>query len=298
MHAKSTHANGTVACDGTHLYIGFLNNGEVHATCLDLAGEIQWQTPLGPFTPQFGYAPSPVIHEGLVIFAADNPGSGYLAAVHRESGDIVWRKPRRAGTSYATANVIPVAGTPQLVIGGLRTLASFDPLTGELNWSCDGLSEAVVGSAVGEGELVFASAGYPDAATLCVNATTGQEVWHNDINTYEPSLLVLDGYLYSQTKGGILYCWNATTGAEQWKHRIGGDVSSSLVAHGDVVYATNEAGQTTVFRANPAQYEELAQNQLGAEGFASPAISRGRLYIRTATGDGPRRQEKLYCIGK
>ena len=67
---------------------------------------------------------------------------------------------------------------------------------------------------------------------------------------------------------------------------------------GDTVFATSEAGQTHVFRATPAKFEELAVNRLGDESFASPAICGGRLYFRVAVTSGDTRQEKLVCIGE
>ncbi|MEY2727491.1 MAG: hypothetical protein RLZZ458_3358, partial [Planctomycetota bacterium] len=67
---------------------------------------------------------------------------------------------------------------------------------------------------------------------------------------------------------------------------------------GDVIFATDEAGSTWAIRANPERFELLAQNQLGDSGFASMAVADNRLYIRTATGNGPQREETLYCIGK
>ena len=142
------------------------------------------------------------------------------------------------------------------------------------------------------GDLVFASGGYPEAQTICINAATKTEVWHNDVKAYEPSMLALNGHLYAFVGGGILYCWDGATGEERWKKRLGGNVSSSLTAHGDVIFATNEEGTTWAFRASPTDYEELARNQLGQEGFCNPddcggarLHSHGNERERRSTGD-------------
>jgi outer membrane protein assembly factor BamB len=298
MHAKSTHANGTPASDGRRVYLGYLTKGEVHATAVDADGGIVWQTPLGPFRPNFGYAPSPVLCESLVIYAADNPGSGYIAAVHRDTGDVVWRHPRKSTSTYATPSIVTVAGKDQLILSGGEQVAAYDPLTGKELWSRQGATDATVGTPVWLGDLVFASGGYPGEETICINAATQAEVWKNDVKAYEPSLLIHGDCLFSFSQGGILYCWDARTGEEHWKKRLGGDVSSSLVAHGDVIYATNENGTTWAFRANADHYEVIAENHLGQEGFATPAIADGRIYIRTATNSPRGRQESLYCIGE
>ncbi len=50
MHNKSTHANGTIACDGKRLYIAFLNSDSIIASALDFSGEVVWQRELGKFS--------------------------------------------------------------------------------------------------------------------------------------------------------------------------------------------------------------------------------------------------------
>ena len=65
---------------------------------------------------------------------------------------------------------------------------------------------------------------------------------------------------------------------------------------GDHIYATDESGKTTIFKANTEEYEQVAQNQLRDEVYSSPAICGGQIFLRIARGDGDRRQEFLVCI--
>ena len=55
-----------------------------------------------------------------------------------------------------------------------------------------------------------------------------------------------------------------------------------------MLYFTSDAGETFVLRAGP-KYELVSKNELGEEVYASPAISRGQVFIRGAS--------HLYCIG-
>ena len=55
------------------------------------------------------------------------------------------------------------------------------------------------------------------------------------------------------------------------------------------IYATSEAGVTTVMRAGP-KFEILAENDLASYTLSSPAISDGHIFLRTA--------QFLYSIGK
>jgi outer membrane protein assembly factor BamB len=297
MHPNSTHANGTIACDGERLFIAFLHDNAIHAYALSLDGDLVWQQKLGAFTSQFGYAPSPCVWKSLVLFAADNRGGGWLAAVHRQTGDIVWRKGRPAISTYSSPVVASVAGRDQLLISGAGHVTSFDPGTGAELWSCAGTTEATVGTAVWDAERVFASGGYPGRQTIAVSAGKGKEAWSNAQHAYEPSLLLTDGHLYCTGDGGIACCWDAATGKEKWKKRLGGKFSASPVLSGGKIYATNEAGTTFVLQADPSRFELVAENQLGAESFATPTICGGRIYHRVREGSGGTRREVLYCIG-
>jgi hypothetical protein len=295
MHNNSTHANGTVACDGERLFIAFLHDAAIHLYALTLDGELAWQRQLGAFNSKFGYAPSPVIWKSFVIVAGDNHGGGWIAAVHRETGEIAWRKSRPAVATYSSPVVANVAGKEQLLISGAHEVSSFDPVSGEALWACPGTTEATCGTMVWEGQRVVASGGYPGSHTICVDAATGREVWSNGEKCYEQSLMMYEGHVYAVTNSGV-FCWNAQTGSEAWRGRVRGKFSASPVLANAHIYATNEAGTTYVFRADPARFEIVAENQLGAETFATLSVCGGRAYLRVADHTG-RRQEFLFCVG-
>ena len=97
---------------------------------------------------------------------------------------------------------------------------------------------------------------------------------------------------------GIAFCWDAKTGEEKWKTRLGGQVSSSPILAGGNIYVANERGTMFVFKASPASYQPVAQNQLGDEAFATPTICGSRIYMRAASSGNGSRQETLYCLGE
>lgn len=297
-HSNSSQANGTVACDGERIFIAFLNADNVFATALDLNGDILWQTPLGEYRPKFGYAPSPLIHESLLICAGDNSGGGFLAAVHRETGDIVWRRQRPNESTFSSPVVAHVAGRDQILISGADLVVAYDPDNGDELWACPGTTKSTCGTIVWDDQRVFASGGHPESQTICIDAGTGAEVWSNGEKCYEQSMLLHDGHLYAAVQGGVAYCWEAETGAEVWRGRLRGKFSASpvLTPEGNI-YATNEAGETFVFRADPSAFTLVGESQLGDEAFATPTICGGRIYLRVADNSGGARQEYLYCIG-
>jgi outer membrane protein assembly factor BamB len=295
---KASQASGSVACDGERLFVNFINDAAVRASALDLDGKILWQTKVSDYVLHQGYGSSPSVYDRLVLVNADNKGGGAIAGLDRATGEIVWKHQRPKFPNYASPIVLRIADRDQLVLTGCDLVSSYDPLTGEKLWEVPGSTTECVTSTVTDGQLVFTSGGYPKNHMSAVRADgSGKLAWENNVRVYVPSLLIQDGYLFGVTDAGVATCWLAATGEEKWKGRLGGTFSASPVLVGDLIYATNEAGTTFVFKASRDKFELLAENQLGDEVFASPVICGGRIYFRVAQREGDRRQEMLYCIG-
>ena len=301
-HDKNTEASPTLACDGERLYACFFNHESIQATALDLNGKKVWQEKVGPFNPrmfEYGYAPSPTLYRDTVIISAEYDGDSAITALNAKSGKQVWRTKRQGSITFSTPVVAHVAGKDQLLISGAIQVASYDPANGNELWKTPGTAVATCGTMVWDGDIVFASGGYPQSETLAVKADgSGTVLWRNNQKCYEQSMLAHDGFLYALTGKGILYCWRGSDGKEMWMERLKGPVSSSPVLAGGNIYQANEDGTCYVFKPNPEKFDPVAENQLGDEAFPSPAIVGNQIFIRTATGKGGGRREVLYCLGK
>jgi hypothetical protein len=296
---KSTAASSTPACDGERVIVNFPNNGALMTTALDLSGKQLWQTKICNYIEHQGYGSSPALYQALAIVSADNKGGGAIAALDRATGKTVWRRDRPQLPNYPSPIILRIFGKDQMILTGCDKVSSFDPLTGETLWEIDGATTECVTSTVTDGRHVFTSGGYPKNHMSAVVADgSGKIAWANDSRVYVPSMLVRDGYLYAVLDAGIAMCWQSETGKEQWKTRLGGTFSASPVLVGDRIYATNEAGDTFVFKANPERYELLAQNHLGDEILSTPVICDGKIYYRAASLLDGARREFLYCLGK
>jgi outer membrane protein assembly factor BamB len=295
--SNSSAASSTVACDGQQLFINFLNNGAVHTSALDLNGKLLWQTKVCDFITHQGFGSSPVLYESLVLVSADHRGGGVLASLDRASGRIVWSVPRPKIPNYTSPAVVQANGRPQMVIAGCKLITSLDPATGKKLWEIDGSTEECVTTMASDGVRVFASGGYPRNHTVSVMADgSGKIAWQNNARFYVPSPIVKEGHVYGILDAGLAVCWKSDTGQELWKERLGGDFFSSPVMVGDRIYASNVRGKTFVFEASPTRFKILAENQLGDEAYATPAICGSRIYLRVAK-HGQDREEFLYCIG-
>ena len=295
VHQKATNANGTIASDGQRLYIAMLNSKAIIASALDLDGNLLWQQEVGKFVSKFGYAPSPVIYKSLVIFAADNSGGGYLAAVDGASGKVAWRVSRGQVDSYASPAIANVGGRDQLLISGCDAVTSYDPATGEELWRTPCIADSTCGTIVTTTDRILASGGFPEMETVCLSAE-GDKIWSNSEQVYEPSMIVVGNYVVGVNDDGIATCWEIESGERQWKKRLGGNFSASPVLVDDMVIVPNLEGSTFVFHASE-EFDEIAENRLGDDAYASPAVAGGQIFLRIGVGKGTDRREQLVCIG-
>ncbi|MCM3901881.1 MAG: PQQ-binding-like beta-propeller repeat protein [Pyrinomonadaceae bacterium] len=106
-----------------------------------------------------------------------------------------------------------------------------------------------------------------------------------------PSTLLYKGVLYMINDSGILLSFDPTTGQVIKQGRLHGAIDkyfSSPVAADDKVFLIGQGGQVSVLKA-AGDWQVLKVNELDDECFATPAITDGRVYIRTRSA--------LYAFG-
>jgi outer membrane protein assembly factor BamB len=108
---------------------------------------------------------------------------------------------------------------------------------------------------------------------------------------YIPAPLVYQDVYYLVRTGGIVTSVNPATGQVLKQGRTSeapGPYYASPVAVDGKLFLASEEGKITVLKAG-AEWEVLGVNDLGEEIHATPALSDGRIYVRT--------RSSLYCFG-
>lgn len=297
LHSKNSHASATPACDGERVFMPCVIQDAIWLSALDLDGKVVWQRRLGDFKSMHGFAASPLVYRSLVIVAADNLNNSFLVALHRRSGEVIWKTGRpdyRLGT-YASPTVGHVAGRDQLLLHGPMKVFSYDPTTGKELWTCNGPSESSSSTVTLGRELVYSSVGFPQRNMLCIRADGSGDVTRTHVawskkgkTAYVPSLLLSEGLLTMVADEGQVTGFDAATGKVVWTAKLEGQFSASPVLAGGHIYAVNEKGVAFVFKSG-RQFELVARNDLTDGGFATPVICGGRIYLRTL--------HRLYCLG-
>lgn len=297
---KNTHASSTVATNGKLIFAVFNNHDGVQLVALDFNGKKIWEERVGEYDPfyKFGFGSSPIYYQGNVLVTNENKVKSSVVAFNADTGKRNWSIDRSGISSYSTPVITKVAGEMRMLLSGGRKINSYDPTTGELQWSAPASWQVTCGTMVWDGDLVFASGGFPSKHTLAIDAKTGEKVWENRVKVYEQSMLAVDGYVYAHSDNSAVYCWRASDGKEMWKQRFKAPVSVSPVLAGGNIYFTAENGASLVVKANPEKLEIVSENQLGTSAFATPAFCGNRIYTRVGQEENGSRQEWLYCLGK
>jgi outer membrane protein assembly factor BamB len=121
--------------------------------------------------------------------------------------------------------------------------------------------------------------------------TASHVKWTNDQGApYVPSPLYHEGHLFAVKNGGILSCYDARTGELVKRGRVSGlsDYYSSPVLGDGKIYLISQRGDASVISAE-RDWKVLSATSFGEDAYATPAIVRGRIYLRTAG--------HLYCFG-
>jgi len=297
-HKLNSYASSTPATDGQMVYVTFLDRDSMFAAAYDFDGNRCWAVRPGVFSSRHGYCSSVVLFEDLMIINGDHDGDAYLVALDRKSGQPVWKVPRENKTrSYCTPIIRQIDGRTQMILSGSLCVASYDPHDGSRHWIIDGPTEQYVASLVYNGRLLFMTAGFPEHHIMAIrpdghgNVTDTHVAWHTQKGcSYVPSPIAsADGkYFLVVSDEGIASLFEASTGQRHWMERIGPHYSASLVGVDGLVHFLSDEGVTTIVRPGPV-FDVVAENQLGEQCRASPAISQGRIYIRS--------KEHLFAIG-
>lgn len=320
IHKLNSQASSTPATDGERIFTAFLDNTETDATraanagstipkgevpkgtvvisAHDFYGKQLWQVRPGLFSSKHGFCASPIVFEDKVIVNCDHDGDGYIVALAKTDGKVLWRINRPNNTrSYCVPLIREIAGRTQMVLSGTKCVTSYDPRSGKLLWIIDGPTEQFVASIVFSEQtgLLYMTGGFPEHHLLAIkpdgngNVTDTHIVWRTNKGvSYVPSPIVEGGYFFIVSDSGIAHCFDAKSGDILWEERLREHHASLTSAEGHI-YFINDFGLLRTVQPDKT-YKLLAESDLKEKVFASPAMSEGQIFIRS--------EKSLICLGK
>ena len=309
---KHNMSSPSPVTDGRNVYV---ITGTGILAAFDFSGKQLWtrdiQKEYGNFGLNWGYASSPLLFEDSlyvqVLHGMKTDEPSYVMRVDKKSGKTLWKvdRPtaaiRESPDSYTTPALLRHGKNIEIVISGGDCVTGHDPATGKELWRANGLNPEnnpfyrIVASPIIFNEIIYVPTRVKPLLALKAGGkgdVTSSHVLWSTVNGPDVPTPVTDGkYFYIVKDNGVMFCLDAKSGAEVYgQQRLkAGTYSGSPVLADGKIYVTSEDGVTTVVAAGP-KFEVLSENALNEYTLSSPAISDGRIYIKTSG--------HLYAIGK
>ena len=308
-HLKASHANCTPATDGEFI-VAFFGSEGLH--CFDFDGQLIWQHDFGrlhsgPYDApelEWGFASSPIIHNGQVIVQCDCLNANFVAIMDLRTGQEIRRIDRDGEVAtWSTPLVVTTEDRQQVICNGYYQMAGYDLKTGERLWHLNNGGDVPVPTPLFANGLIFLTNGHGRSPMYAINPTATGDltpsddesensglVWQSSDGSYMPTPLVMGELLYTCNDNGRLSVRDSMTGDPIYRQRIGTGsqtYSASSVAAGGHIYFVSEQGEVTVIEAG-STFKKVASNDMGEVVMSTPAISGDRLLIRSV--------RNLYCL--
>ena len=312
-HSLNTYASPTPSIEKGFVYVHYGNMG---TACINSAnGSIVWKRNDFECKHAQGPASSSVIYKNLIILHFEGTDVRYIVALDKSNGKLIWRSDRPAEPyeplpvigrkAYITPIVINVKGRDMLISNGSAVCIAYDPNTGKEIWRVVGGAESTIAMPFTEKGVVFWYTGFMVAGDgtkytelLAVNPDgigdiTGTNIlWKKrDELSRNHSLtpVIKDGLIYTVNTRNILMCIDAATGEEIWSTHVTSNYDASPIYVDGNIWFFSVKGEVLVIKAG-RKYEVVAQNQMDSGIWATPAILRNSVIMRT--------QKYLYRIGR
>jgi outer membrane protein assembly factor BamB len=311
-HQLNTFATPTPCIEKGFVYVHYGNAG---TACINTEnGSIVWKN--SDFKCKFvqGAASSPVLYKKLVILHYEGVDVRYLVALDKSDGRLVWKSDRPeepykpltdiGKKAYTTPLIINVKGRDLLISNGSAVCIAYDPGTGKEIWRVVDGAESTIAMPIEENGVVYWYTGYMVADDgshytnfLAVNPdgtgdiTATNILWKKrDILTHNQMLtpVIRDGLIYTVNSRNILMCLDAKTGEEVWSKHVTSDYDASPLFVNGNIWFFSAKGDILVLKAG-RNYEVVAQSKTDSGIFATPAVLRNSMILRT--------QNFLYRIG-
>jgi outer membrane protein assembly factor BamB len=307
LHTRSSFASCTPCVDESQVYVAWSDPESTWFKAFDHDGNEKWSKDLGPWVSQHGFGQSPMVYNDLVIITCSQenskragdpaPKESFVVALEKSTGKQRWRKDCAIDTaSYSVPTIRKNEnGADELVMASTgEGLFAVDPVTGNTNWSQKVFALRTISSPQVVSGLIFGTTGQGGGGgnrVVALRPGKEPEIAYEIAKEapYVPTPVAFGNLLFLWSDKGIVTCINADDGSKVWQQRIPSvGFSGSPIRVDDKLICVDEAGVVVVLAA-ANEFKELGKIDLKEECRSTPAVSDGRLYIRTLS--------KLYSVG-
>jgi len=308
-HSINTYATPTPCIEKGFVYLHFGTFGTACVSATD--GKLIWKRTDLKCNHVQGPGSSPIIYKNLLILHLEGNDEQYVVALDKRTGKTVWKTERPAKVyeplapigkkAYITPLIVNVNGKDLLISNGAAICQALDPETGKEIWHIIQGTDSTIAMPVYENGLVYFIPGFVDSPSgekytelIAVNPDGKGDIAKTNI-VWKRKIPVLQ-LLTPLTKNGLIYmvdtqnnllCLDAKTGAVVYTQKMKNKHYASPVFADGMIYFTSGKGETTILKEG-RKLDIVAENKLPGEVFATPAILRIQILLRT--------DRSLYCI--
>jgi outer membrane protein assembly factor BamB len=290
-------ARSTPGVDGDLLF-ALSSDGDL--ACLNrTSGKVIWQKSLRAdfrgVPGKWAYSESPLI-DGDVLVATPGGVEATLVALHKKTGEVIWKSavPGGDAAAYSSAIAIEAAGRKQYVQFLDKGVVGVDAKTGKFLWRYDktaGGPANIPTPVAFNGYVYSANARRFGGGLVQLHASgdgiTAEEVYFERLvpNTLGGQVL-LDGTLYGTNQQGMAAA-DFLTGKLKWQ---GEGVGPGAIQYADGhFYVHGEGGDVALVEAAPDAYREKGRftppnqpkrTRSREMAWTYPVVANGRLYLR------------------
>ena len=264
----------------------------------------------------FGYSPSPMLVDGLLLLSPTVVGQPVTIAVDPKTGEKVWESEAPIAAtahSHHTPVVRTIAGVRAIAARDRTHIYFLDIKTGKTIWKHE-VYEVRGGPHVtippitvmpGQDKHVFVSNGYEDGS-LMLEVTAGEAEGQFNIKelyrirpggqVHPP--LYHDGHFYmnmnenanlrGRNPDGGLSCIDAKTGELKWHTKNDPNLNHGAITlvDGKIIAFDGNSGEVLLIKPNPEKFEVISKfvaikpKNSGNNAWAPVVVSNGRLIVR------------------
>ena len=304
-HAINSYATPTPSIENGFLYTNF---GSLGTACLNTSnGSVIWTRADLECNHVQGPGSSSILYKNLLILHYEGTDVRFLVALDKSTGKVVWKTnrpeepyiplPNIGKKAYITPIIIKVKGRDMLISNGSAVCIAYDPLNGEEIWRVVRGAESTVAMPVYENGIVYLYSGFmlkedgtkfsellainPDGAG---DITETNIIWRKEVEPMQLLTPVInDGLIYTIDTKNVMLCIDAKTTEEVWTMKLKDKFNSSPILADGRIYFSSVRGEVLVIEEG-RELKILASNQMDGEIWATPAILRNSIIIRTTEG--------------
>jgi outer membrane protein assembly factor BamB len=302
-HSINTYASSTACIEKGFVYVHYGSNG---TACINTAnGSIVWKRTDLKCRHVQGPASSAILYKNLLILHFEGVDVRYIIALDKTDGKVIWKTDRPSEPyeplseigrkAYITPLIINVKGRDMLISNGSAVCIAYDPNTGKEIWRVVDGAESTIAMPFAEKGIVYWYTGFKEdggkktTELVAVNPdgkgdiTSTNIIWKKREELSRNQCLtpvIKDGLIYTVNTRNMMMCIDAATGEEVWsKHVTSNFDASPLFVNGNIWFFSVK-GEVLVIKAG-RKYEVVAQNQMDSGIWATPAILRNSVVMRT-----------------